>query len=345
MGKSYDLEDSILYRIQNTGDGDSKTEKRFETWLMSNIFRHVENPNKEINPEQKYIGKVKFTKIYKKAKFDSEENEKWTPPKTNQYGDDIEDRKPVVDIEIVVYKDNDMKIPRRYELEHGWKDEWIKQGICDFQREPISAYKAYEDFKKKWVKMQKKMKVPNWYLFDPEHPTVITNDHNMMKKWDEKMFNFLKDQKWTEKISERDAGGFRYEEKAEFVVDCSQLLGIGGEGILIRKSITERVTNRLFYEKPSDRKYDALKIIPLNLRYLEDKDNVQHTREIPGNTKRNQGIEKRQVIIILDCRLFFPWISRLINFVKDTVGIFRAEFSYSGFWSRHPYNDVNSYHT
>ena len=73
MGKSYDLEDSILYRIMVEDKKDQKKgvkkPKTFETWLMSNIFRHVENPNKnknpekDKNPEQKYIGKVKFTKV------------------------------------------------------------------------------------------------------------------------------------------------------------------------------------------------------------------------------------------------------------------------------------------
>ena len=57
MGKSYDLEDSILYRIMVEDKKDQKKggkkPKTFETWLMSNIFRHVENPNKNryINAE------------------------------------------------------------------------------------------------------------------------------------------------------------------------------------------------------------------------------------------------------------------------------------------------------
>ena len=79
MGKSYDLEDSILYRIENTEPKDNRTEankedekarndsqnseKIMESWLMSNIFRYVENPNKMQNPLQKYIGKVRFRKV------------------------------------------------------------------------------------------------------------------------------------------------------------------------------------------------------------------------------------------------------------------------------------------
>ena len=92
MGKSYDLEDSILYRIQKTEDkkksgkdGEVKEPKKFETWLMSNIFRHVENPAKEKNPQEKYIGKVKFTKIVQ-SPFDGDADQIWTPPKINENG-------------------------------------------------------------------------------------------------------------------------------------------------------------------------------------------------------------------------------------------------------------------
>merc|ERR1711917_213435 len=109
MGKSYDLEDSILYRIQKTEDkkksgkdGEVKESKKFETWLMSNIFRHVENPAKEKNPQEKYIGKVKFTKIIQ-GPFDGDADQPWTPPKINENGDDVEPRADVHDIEIVVY--------------------------------------------------------------------------------------------------------------------------------------------------------------------------------------------------------------------------------------------------
>ena len=63
MGKSYDLEESILYRFEAYQKKGEKGQKKFESWLMSNIFRHVENPMKNNNPEKKYIGKVKFTKV------------------------------------------------------------------------------------------------------------------------------------------------------------------------------------------------------------------------------------------------------------------------------------------
>ena len=49
MGKVYDLTDnSVLYPIQKPFDGDpthdNSEPKRFEAWLMSNIFRYMENP-------------------------------------------------------------------------------------------------------------------------------------------------------------------------------------------------------------------------------------------------------------------------------------------------------------
>ena len=71
MGKSYDLEDSILYRIldekssktESESQKDKKDSVQVESWLMSNIFRHVENPDKNNNPTQKYTGKVRFQKV------------------------------------------------------------------------------------------------------------------------------------------------------------------------------------------------------------------------------------------------------------------------------------------
>ena len=66
MGKSYDLEDSILYRIidEKSTQTESESQKDIvESWLMSNIFRYVENPDKNNNPTRKYTGKVVFTKV------------------------------------------------------------------------------------------------------------------------------------------------------------------------------------------------------------------------------------------------------------------------------------------
>ena len=189
MGKSYDLEDSILYRIQKTEDkkktgkdGETKEPKKFETWLMSNIFRHVENPEKEKNPQEKYIGKVKFTKMII-GKYVGDDDKKWNPPELNENGEDAEKRQQVDDIEIIVFKDDDMKIERNYEVEHGWNEKWYTSGIYNSQvpdRKDTNRYKMYEDFKafeKKWTELKNKKKVPGWYYFDPEDPKNRPEGH------------------------------------------------------------------------------------------------------------------------------------------------------------------------
>ena len=71
MGKSYDLDDPILYRIERKEEKSKKKDgtqegKTIESWLMSNIFRYVENPDKNKDPTRKYIGKVKFQKVNNK---------------------------------------------------------------------------------------------------------------------------------------------------------------------------------------------------------------------------------------------------------------------------------------
>ena len=145
-----------------------------------------------------------------------------------------------------------------------------------------NEYKNYENFKTKWAKLKKKVKVPNWYLFDPENPEEIADDHNMIKRWDAAMFDFLKEQKWME--AEKDLQGrLKYEEKSEFVINCSQLLGIGGEGIAIRKSVSER----LFYipESLRNEKYEALKIIPILEENFQDKENVNKIDDYLGQEK------------------------------------------------------------
>ena len=277
MGKSYDLEDNVLCRIPN----EEQRKDKLDTWLMSNIYRYAENPRMEEFPEKKYTGKVRFTKIHNKASYEGEKNEQWTPPRKNKNGDDIEERKSVVDIEIVVYLDDDMKIPRRFELEHGWKDEWIEfvgseqaPKLTEETEKKYNAFKEFEAFKKIWTDVKKKFKVPSWYLFNPDNPNEFPDDHNMMKIWDRGMFNYLKEEKWMQRKSELDAQGRnQYVEKSEFVVDCRQLLGIGGEGILIRKNVKEKVGK--ISESQKDRVFEALKIIPIMKHTFEDDDKIE----------------------------------------------------------------------
>ena len=313
IGKSYDLEDSILFRVQNNEDkkrsgmdGEANEPKKFEKWLMSNIFRYVENPAKEKNPLQKYIGKVKFTKIIE-GKFAGEVDKPWIPPKKDENGEDLEERTQVDDIEIVVYSDSTMEKERKYENEHGWKEEWVKynQWIKDNQwikewdnygwflansrkipdtkdearykmHKEFHAFQAFmkefKAFEKKWSEVKTKMRVPGWYHFDPKLPEERPAAHNKMKEWDQNMFNFLKKQKWVERTNEKDEQGrYLYEEKSSFVVNCGDLLGIGGEGIVIRKSVSEKLIFDTTPEQQNDRKYEALKIIPIeNFNYARE---------------------------------------------------------------------------
>ena len=89
-----------------------------------------------------------------------------------------------------------------------------------------------------------------------------------MKEFDRHMFYFLKDQKWMERENEKDEQGrYLYEEKSSFVINCEDLLGIGGEGIVIRKSVSEKRIFDTTPEEYTDRKYEALKIIPIEDLY------------------------------------------------------------------------------
>ena len=199
-------------------------------------------------------------------------------------GDDIEERKIVEDIQIVVYSDDEMKKERKYEEEYGWKEEWITQGICFLHEQPENTqatakiydeYKKFEKFKSKWDHLKGKNKVPGWYHFDPVNPKQPADDHNLMKAWDEQMFDFLKEEKWYERTAEKDyQGRIQYEEKAKFVVDCSKLLGIGGEAIVIRSSLAKTVGRT-----PENRQDVALKIIPIMTHNFEDKDKVKEMQD------------------------------------------------------------------
>ena len=57
IGKSYDLDDNILIRCY-----DEKF-RGYQKWLISNMFRHVENPERDLMG--KYVGKIRFVKKFK----------------------------------------------------------------------------------------------------------------------------------------------------------------------------------------------------------------------------------------------------------------------------------------
>ena len=145
------------------------------------------------------------------------------------------------------------------------------------------------------------MKVPGWYHFNPEDPENPPEHHNKMKEWDETMFKFLKDQKWKERMAEKDEEGRnQYEEKSLFVVNCSQLLGIGGEAVVIRKAVSEKVGSTP--EEQKDREYEALKIIPIMKHNFEDEEkvkemesrvNARHEQADPEKHFPGAGLEGR----------------------------------------------------
>ena len=85
--------------------------------------------------------------------------------------------------------------------------------------------------------------IPPWWC--PKDP-----GHKKIRKCFPEMFDYLKDQKWIEKNAHESN-----EEKSEFVIDVSQLLGIGGEGIVVRRPEIDGLQ--------TTGKFSALKIMPL----------------------------------------------------------------------------------
>ena len=279
LGKSYDLEDKILCRIQKPEDIDSS--RQINTWLMSNLFRYVENPEK--NPIQKYVGKIKFTKMII-GQFEGSEDVEWTPTRMKNFSQYTDKE---IDIKIEIYGlDGSL---RRFEIEHGWRDEWstieyewkignIPRSHCVYQidetvyrqalkefadsnddetdlPEKLIQYKKFIEFTKKWAKLIRKMKIPGWYQFDPRTPKKPQEGHNMMKEWDKPLFDYFKNKQWFDNCK----NGFA--EVSEFVIDCSKLLGIGGEGIVIRKAVAEKICTGT--DEQNKREFEALKIMPI----------------------------------------------------------------------------------
>ena len=282
LGKSYDLEDKILGRIQRPEDDDSSRE--IQTWLMSNLFRYVENPEEDyIN---KYVGKIKFTKMII-SQFEGSEDIEWTPTKMNDFAQYTDKE---IDIKIEIYG-HDGSL-RRYEIEYGWRDEWstktyewkignihksqcicqidetiYKQALKEFDNstgprpEKLIEYENYSKFTKKWAKLVKKMKIPGWYRFNPRTPDKPLQGHNMMKEWDKPMFDYLKEKRWFDKEIKNSNTQNDFAEKSQFFIDCSKLLGIGGEGIVIRKPIVEKIGPPT--DKQKNEEFEALKIMPI----------------------------------------------------------------------------------
>ena len=144
--------------------------------------------------------------------------------------------------------------------------------------ETLKEYEAFQIFIEKWHELEKNKTIPTWYRFSPKNPQERPWDprkpfdgHGMMKKWDSAMFEFLKDQKWNEAQLDFQ-GGREYKEKSYFVVDCNQLLGIGGDGIVIRRKQAD-LFNKTDKEQ-NNGEYKALKIVPIMKHKFKDGDFV-----------------------------------------------------------------------
>ena len=59
IGKTYDLGDNVLIQC----DDEKFRGIEYQKWLISSMFRHVENPDRDLMG--KYVGKIRFEKKYK----------------------------------------------------------------------------------------------------------------------------------------------------------------------------------------------------------------------------------------------------------------------------------------
>ena len=253
------MDDGILCRIQKP-EG-VKALKTYETWLMSSLFKYVANPAND--PVQKYVGKIKLTKIVNRID-NEDEYDIWTPSMKRDNDEDAE----VDNIRIEVY--NDDGTLRRYELECGWEDKWLAE------KNPWTD-KKFREFEQHWRELKSKMKIPGWYRFDPRNPKNPETGHNLMKEWDSSMFDSLKCQKWYDTVADKNHSV----EKSDFVMDCSNLLGIGGEGLIIRKSVTKKIKPPVKVDQEDA--FEALKIIPImdaaeNVKTVYQKNKVDTLR-------------------------------------------------------------------
>ena len=198
-----------------------------------------------------------------------------------------------------------MSKERRYEIEHGWEDEWKdKHKFHLYPQQKHDSWKRFDDFKKKWPKLVNDAKVPKWYKFDPMgngNSEFYDQDHNSLKEMDATMFKFLKSKKWEVRDSEQtDDKKNKYVEKSEFVVDCDQLLGIGGEAVVIRKNVADKVRTEKDKKEPTDPEFEALKIIPMMKHNFESEQRLEDMKKRVDERHDKANIEievlKRQAM-------------------------------------------------
>ena len=236
---------------------------------------------------------------------------------------DVDDIKIEVFDEIVLKDGTKKQTPRRYEKQYGWKDDWEVNKFYENQDFPPKdagkkeSWEKYKQFISDWKSLVAKKKVPIWYKFDPTDPDedfgLKSRAHNSLKGVDEwkGMYDFLKKQKWIERDAEQtEDNKNKYTEKSQFVVDCSQLLGIGGEAVVIRKDVREKVKkvqsededqskNEEKGQSKDDRKFEALKIIPImkhnfESEKLDEMKNRVEARHDKADPEFNRGFMERE---------------------------------------------------
>ena len=223
---------------------------------------------------------------------ETDEPELWKP------GQPLTD---IDDIEIVVFEDAEMTKRRRYEVDFKWEDDWknkykFHQNPDEPSKEEEEKYNSwdrYQKFCKEWSKLEGKAKIPKWYKFDPMDPFSFQSGHNSLKAMDSTMFNFLKNKEWKIRDAEQtEDKKNKYTEKAEFVVDCGQLLGIGGEAVVIRKAVAEKVVAEKDKTKVTDREFEALKIIPMMKHNFESEERLEEMQKRVNDRQEHADIEK-----------------------------------------------------
>jgi hypothetical protein len=74
------------------------------------------------------------------------------------------------------------------------------------------------------------------------------------------------------------------------VVDCSQLLGIGREAVVIRKDVADKIVQNE-EDKPTDRKFEALKIIPMMQHNFESQEKLEDMKKRVDDRHSKADIE------------------------------------------------------
>ena len=143
----------------------------------------------------------------------------------------------------------------------------IKVIILDKNGQKRAYYKENSDHK--LVLVNKTIPQPKWLNYEPNDPR-----YESLKTFDLKMFEFLKTKDFSKCLHHSEYNQDNDLSRADFFeIDCSQLLGIGGEAIVIKFNDKKKITQALdlskdlffsksFLSKDLDAK--AIKIIPID---------------------------------------------------------------------------------